>query len=189
MPEPTEENNTLPPLVDPTSTPTLAIPVVPTVVPTPLPPVTTTPTIPSEPSSPKKSKKGLLMVTLIGIFALVILGVLVFFVVNKPKEEVSKTPSPTPTVIIKTLVIEVDGLTSGQVVNTKAVAIKGNTNVPSTVSITGGTEEVVVDSTGTFSTEVSLNNGENVLVFTAVDKDENQKVLTLNLFYTDEVLQ
>ena len=85
--------------------------------------------------------------------------------------------------------MEVGALSDHQVVDTKVLKISGKTNIPATVSITGASEDIVTESTGEFSTEVTLNPGDNVLTFTAVDSEENQKVLVLNILFTDEVLQ
>lgn len=162
---------------------------VPSVSPTPTPPATS-PVIPPS-TGGKSSKKGLMVVGLIAILSLTLLGGLFFFLQGQKTEPdvTQTTPTPTPTVEIKTLVMEVDSLSDHQVVSTKVLKISGKTNVQAMVTITGGSEDTVVESTGIFTTEVTLNPGDNVLTFTAVDSEENQKVLVLNILFTDEVLQ
>lgn len=131
-----------------------------------------------------------MIVGLIILLSLVGLGGLFFYIQSQNKETSAPqvTTTPTPTVEVKTLIMEVDSLSDHQVVDNKILKVTGKTGVPAAVSITGGTEDVIVESTGNFSAELTLNTGANVLTFTAVDSEENQKVLVLNILFTDEVL-
>jgi hypothetical protein len=148
------------------------------------------PVVPSPPpASGGSSKKGLLVTGVIALSAIVILGVLAFSIQNSTKE--ATTPSqavstPTPTQAPKSLIMEVSNLNDNEVTKESILRLTGNTNVPATVTITGGKEDMVIESTGTFSANVALTEGENQLTFTAIDTNDNQKVLTWNIFYTTE---
>ena len=173
------ENPIIPPIPDTSTT----NPILPT--PPPL-----TPPLANPPTSSGSSKKGLLITGVIALSAVVILGVLAFSIQNSTKEATTPsqavTEKPTPTPVVKTLVMEITGVNDNEVVGATPLKLTGNTNLPATVTITGGKEDLVIDSTGSFSVEVALNEGENPLIFTAIDSNDNQKVLTRNVFYTTE---
>lgn len=152
----------------------------------------------NQPTPPVKqtgqsSKKGLLITALVGVSAIIILGFLTLSIQNSTKQATTvpqaTSQKPTPTQEVKGLAMEVNGVNNGEVVTSKTLKINGNTNLPAAVTVTGGTEDILVDSNGRFTTNVTLNNGENNLVFTAIDANENQVVTTMNVFLSTEAAQ
>lgn len=167
------------------------LPVVPPVVPNPIMPATdnTLPPVTPPTETPKNnSKKGLIITGLVALSALVILGTLSLTIRNSTQEATTpseaKTPTATPTP--KTFNLEVSGIVDGEKAVTKVIKVTGTTGIPATVTIVGGEQDLVISSNGTFSADINLKNGENIILFTAVDKDENTKTLTRSVFYIEE---
>jgi hypothetical protein len=79
--------------------------------------------------------------------------------------------------------------TDGDAVDVATITVSGTTSTPTTVVISGGSAEQVVDNTGSFSTNYQLVEGENDLVVSAIDDNGNSAEQDLSVFYSSEGLQ
>ncbi len=70
--------------------------------------------------------------------------------------------------------------TEGLVVTEETVEVKGKVSEPA-AAVTVSGRLMIVNSTGTFSTKVNLNEGENKIVVVAVDRAGNEKTYELSV--------
>jgi uncharacterized protein YfaP (DUF2135 family) len=77
----------------------------------------------------------------------------------------------------------------GDTVAKNTVTISGNVSYPATIVISGGAGDVVIDSTGSFTTNYDLLEGDNELIISAIDGSGHQSTVTRSIFYTTESFQ
>lgn len=197
-PTPEMPNPSGPASVPPAVPPTLNIPTsepTPAATPTPLQemPVVTTPSA-TPPGTKSGSKKGLIITGILGLSAVAILGVLSFSIKNATKDATTPsqavtetTPTPTPQQILN---LSFTNLKDGDVSSTKILKVTGSTGVKATVSVVGGSEDIVFETDGpAFSVDIPLTLGANKLVFTAQDQNDNQVTETRNVLYSEDLPQ
>lgn len=68
--------------------------------------------------------------------------------------------------------------------NTKEITIRGKTDADNSIEIDGF--PVVVNANGSFSEEIRLKEGENVIVITAIDQASNTTTQSLSVTYEKE---
>lgn len=134
------------------------------------------------------SKKGLLLVGMLGIAGIVLLGVLSLSINQSTKEATTPSQAAPPVPAAKAFTLEVMGVEDGDVATTKTLKLTGTTGSKATVAIVGGTEDAIIESEGSFSSDITLNVGENQLVFTAQDDKGNQKTIERKVFYVEEAI-
>lgn len=79
--------------------------------------------------------------------------------------------------------------TEATTVSQPVITISGTTSGEATVLISGGASDLVIDSTGRFTTSYTLLEGENELTISAIGANGEQATTTRNIFYTTESLQ
>lgn len=91
----------------------------------------------------------------------------------------SEVPSPKTGSLIVTSPKDED------VVSAKTVSVTGSTLAKSSVTITGGKDDVIatVSADGSFNEEITLNEGQNDLVVTSFDDLGNQVTQTVRVVY------
>lgn len=131
-----------------------------------------------------KSKIIFIIITIISLFILLILGTMTFAILSSgavPKNPVSNSSTQIPTPAVLALVFS--GANDGDVVTVSSLKLTGDTGANAQVTITGGSEDMLVESTGNFSATVPLKIGVNQLTITATDSQGNQKTRSLSVFY------
>lgn len=142
-------------------------------------------------------KKEILVAILIGFFIGVVAALTV---TNLPKllksikfQTVTKSPSPTISQIIETVVnpdINIESPRDESVSDTKSVNISGSIHKNNTILIESADDQVaeVASDSGRFSTKMNLREGANTIYFTVYDESGNSITKTLNVYYTTEKL-
>lgn len=90
-------------------------------------------------------------------------------------------PSPANTDTIK---VTISSPEDNAFINTNTVKIAGATKIGTTVTVTGGSKDVVSDtnSDGSFALDIPLKEGENNLTITVFDQTGQQKVINKTVY-------
>ncbi|MBI4129977.1 hypothetical protein HY468_01530 [Candidatus Roizmanbacteria bacterium] len=143
--------------------------------------------MPSEMHTKKQTiSKPVLVFGVVGILVgLLVIGYTMFL--KPPKTPpIIQQPIQQPTPAELTLTLE--SPTDGTLVVENEILVQGTTN-GTTIAIFTETDETIVESTfdGRFETTVQLSPGINSLIITAYSAEGQEKTITLNVVYDDEV--
>lgn len=138
---------------------------------------------------------GTIVIVIIGIAGFAVYGLSTIPSVGKPTTApIPTTPSPKPVVEQKAEVpapvapqnnaisLAISAPLNGQTVSSPSLKVTGKTVPSADVSVND--KEVKADLKGNFSVLITLDEGENVLMVTAVDQDGNYSDQEVTVTYT-----
>lgn len=101
-----------------------------------------------------------------------------------PKTEASTTAQPASASTNEALKLTVASPEDNAIINTTTVKIAGAAKAGTTVTITGGNEDIVSEANndGSFALDVPLKDGENNLTITVFDQTGQQKSVTKTVY-------
>jgi hypothetical protein len=98
-----------------------------------------------------------------------------------PKTEAAK---PNATTSAESLKVTVASPEDNSYINTSSVKVAGASKPGTTVTITGGSQDIVgeTNADGSFALDVPLKDGENPLTITVFDQTGQQKTVTKTVY-------
>lgn len=148
----------------------------------------------------KKTQSENKILFAVGVVTILILGLVIYKNLNQQKvqstfqtqtEQKKEVPEPTKKITTEVepfvgeeLFLEVGSPTNGITVSKPNLQVSGRTNADAEVFI--NEVELRADGQGNFSTNLTLEEGENVIVVTAVDEEGNFAEQELTVTYEAE---
>lgn len=138
-------------------------------------------------------KKEKIILSFIAVLIGIVVAVIIFYFYQSTKKvpdtEIKKitdiiaTPTPASSVFLT-----VDKPDDEQIVNTRTLDIKGKTSPDSKIVIIsdGNQEGAIPASDGSFSTTITIGQGENVIEITAISPSGEQTSVTRVVTYSTE---
>ena len=131
--------------------------------------------------------KPILIFAGVGIIVTVILMAMLFL--QPQTTPVSLTPTTTVEETPQELTLTLESPADGTLAVANEMLVRGTTTPGATVAVFTETDEIIVetDAYGQFETTVQLAAGINSLNITAYSEDGQEKTITLNVVYDEEV--
>lgn len=100
-----------------------------------------------------------------------------------PTQEETTSPTPTPNIAQGIIIISPQ---NHAVVNTNSVRIVGKTVANSTVAISDSEDDILInaDKDGSFSTDIKLTGGANIINITSLKPDLTTDTAKITVIYT-----